>query len=302
VMPSLLPPARHVSPEGYRDRLVGLRGLVQACRMNASACDAGGIGDDDEVDAPGGAYQVRWPWLRKLIDEAKAPGLENRDALLEQAEARLDEELAALKGKPPATAEFAPARRVADGVLARPEFRVVTQESWWDRQMAKFWDWVDRMFGAATNLGKRSPWLGTLLEWGFMGLTAAALVFWVWRTMGRERMQIAFPAQAAAPDWQKESAGWAERAGREAEAGNWREAIHCVYWASIVALESRRLWRRNYARTPREYLGLLEPGSPQKIALGSLTGLFERIWYGLRAARREDYARALAIFEDLRRA
>jgi hypothetical protein len=65
-------------------------------------------------------------------------------------------------------------------------------------------------------------------------------------------------------------------------------------------LEGQRLWRQNRARTPREYVGLLEPGSSRRRVLGGLTGVFERIWYGLRPATGEDYAKASALLDELR--
>ena len=66
--------------------------------------------------------------------------------------------------------------------------------------------------------------------------------------------------------------------------GQWREAIHFLYWASIARLESRRLWPADRARTPREYLALLAGTDPRKTNLTALTRSFERTWYGGRAA------------------
>jgi hypothetical protein len=65
-------------------------------------------------------------------------------------------------------------------------------------------------------------------------------------------------------------------------------------------MEGKKLWRHNRARTPREYLMLLEPGSGMQLALRRLTKLFERIWYGLRPAAESDYTSALVLFEELR--
>ena len=65
-------------------------------------------------------------------------------------------------------------------------------------------------------------------------------------------------------------------------------------------LESKRLWRRDFARTPREYVVLLERNSSQQATLRRLTAIFERIWYGLRDAGHDDYKQALALFEDIR--
>ena len=93
---------------------------------------------------------------------------------------------------------------------------------------------------------------------------------------------------ASARDWQL----WLEDARRAAAAGLWREAIHFVYWASISRLESRRLWPADRARTPREYLALVAPDDARKAGLATLTGSFERIWYGGRAAGESDYRSA----------
>ena len=98
-------------------------------------------------------------------------------------------------------------------------------------------------------------------------------------------------AAASARDWQL----WLEDARRAAAAGNWREAIHFLYWAAISRLESKRLWPADRARTPREYLALVAPEDPRKAGLATLTGSFERIWYGGRPAAETDYRRAEAI-------
>ncbi len=46
------------------------------------------------------------------------------------------------------------------------------------------------------------------------------------------------------------------------------------------------------ARTPREYLALVAPEDPRKPGLATLTGSFERTWYGGRAAAEGDYRQA----------
>jgi hypothetical protein len=223
--------------------------------------------------------------------------------LLQDAAARLDED-AALETATEAQSSdnFQRARKQADEVLARSEFRTVTQESFWDREIAKFWQWVGEVFGGVSRFGKRSPWLIPLMEWGSITLAAAGLLTWVFRTMQRQRLAVRFEASAISEVWQKESDNWAELARAEAVRQDWRAAVHCLYWATIVMMEGRKLWRQNRARTPREYLLLLEPGSRVQQALGRMTQIFERIWYGLRPAAESDYASALMLFEELRSA
>jgi Domain of unknown function (DUF4129) len=100
--------------------------------------------------------------------------------------------------------------------------------------------------------------------------------------------------------WARESTDWAKQAEGSARNGDWRDAVHCLYWATIVMLEGRRAWRHNPARTPREYVRLLKPGSAQQGALRGLTQIFERLWYGLRDAGPADYERARSLYESLR--
>ena len=121
--------------------------------------------------------------------------------------------------------------------------------------------------------------------------------------MDRQRVTIGrLGTDAINAEQQAESRMWAARARAYAEGGEWREAVHALYWASIVALEDRRTLRRSGTRTPREALRLIDPASHLREPLRAQTGEFERIWYGLRPAGREDYARVLALYEEVRAA
>lgn len=291
---------QQTTPEGFRTHLESLRTVVRACQGDAKACDPAAIGDDDKVVSPSETFQERWEWLRKLVDDARDPKLADRGKLLDQASARLDSELSTTTNAPTSQANFAPARHAADSILARPEFRIVGNESWLERKIGEIFLWLGRLFTATADFSHRSPWLAPLIEWTFISLSVAIVIVWVVRTMQGEQLDLARGGIVPLTDWQKESAEWADLARIEADAGNWREAIHCLYWASIVVLENRRLWRRDFARTPREYVALLERNSSQQLTLRKLTRIFERIWYGLRDAGHEDYVQALALFEDLR--
>ena len=180
------PPARESTASEYRAHVESLRGLVHACRDNAKACNPAAVGDDEKVASPGETFQVRRQWLRKLLDDAHNPEFADRNALLDQASARLDQELLdqqlAAGGGGGAQFAFAEARRDANAILARPEFRIVSGTSWLDRRVAQFWDWVNRFFNAAANFGHRAPWLGPVLEWGFVGLVVLFLLIWAART------------------------------------------------------------------------------------------------------------------------
>ncbi len=146
----------------------------------------------------------------------------------------------------------------------------------------------------AAHLGVHAAWVGQFIVWGFILAVCVGLVWGLMQLERRWRMRPVpesdgFSAGAAsARDWQL----WLEDARHAAAAGQWREAIHFVYWAAISRLESRRLWPADRARTPREYLALVAPEDPRRAGLATLTGSFERTWYGGRAADESDYRRA----------
>jgi hypothetical protein len=290
---------RAVTAAEYRGHLASLKMLVEACQKNPAECDAKEVGDDERVE--GGGFQTRWSWLREVLSGAHNATQSDMEKRLQEAAARLDEDaVLAAEAAPESADTFPRARRQADDVLSRPEFRTVTEASYWQREVAKFWQWVGEMFGGVSRFGKRSPWLVPLMEWSSITLAAAGVLTWVFRTMQRQRLAVRIESSVASEIWQKESDNWAELARAEAARKDWRAAVHCIYWATIVMMEGKKLWRQNRARTPREYLMLLEPGSGMQQALRRLTQLFERIWYGLRPAAASDYASALVLFEELR--
>jgi hypothetical protein len=137
-------------------------------------------------------------------------------------------------------------------------------------------------------------WVGRIIFWGFILAVCVGLVWGLLQLERRWRIRLIPESTgpgagaASARDWQL----WLEDARQAAAAGLWREAIHSLYWASISRLESRRLWPADRARTPREYLALVAPEDPRKAGLATLSGSFERIWYGGRSAAQSDYLKA----------
>jgi hypothetical protein len=289
---------RHESMAEFRARLVRLQLEVQACGGQAAACDPKVVGEDESVDAPQ-KFQMRWQWLRSALDQARTAKPERRMELMVAAAARVDEMLRQ-SGQPVAADQFAKARSETDRILSGSEFAAAEPPSWVDRQMAKFWLWLGRKADGAGNLGSMMPWLGPLLECLLIAGAGVGLLVFVRRNMQRQRLAVTLNSQAGQLAWARESMDWAAQAEGSANAGDWRDAVHSLYWATIVMLEGRRLWRHNPARTPREYVRLLKPGSAQQRALRGLTQVFERLWYGLREAGPADYERARTFYESLR--
>lgn len=299
----------------YGMELQRMAGLVEACKGNASACDVKAVPADERVKVEGGEveFQVRWEWLRAALrkgsgvkepveEGAEVPTAEqigkDRERVLAGASARLGEDFDELTGKT-LEAGDAGSRQKVDEVLARREFGEVQQAKWWQLAIAKFAGRIQDWFGRMAGVVPWAPWMGVAFEWGLLAAAAVGLIVWAMRLSKQQRVSFKTELEFA-PAWQAESDDWAARAKENAAKGEWREAVHCLYWSAIVMLEGQRLWRQNRARTPREYVGLLEPGSARRRVLGGLTSVFERIWYGIRPATGEDYEKASRLLEELR--
>lgn len=214
--------------------------------------------------------------------------------LLQRAKARLETDLAQAGGPAEPMAAHAAARTAMQQVLAGKDFRGLAGQSVRDTLLEKLDNWLNHLFAHAAGLRARAAWVGRALVWGFVGAICIALVWALLQLERRWRVRLVPESQGPAPGaasaraWQ----AWLEDARRAAAQGQWREAIHFVYWASISRLESRRLWPADRARTPREYLSLVAMDDPRKAGLAALTGSFERTWYGGRAAGENDYRHA----------
>ncbi len=327
--PSSSARARDGSMDDYRQHLIALAPLVDACAKdrNVKSCDPTLIGPDDRVPIMTGSQTeqrlIRYGWLRVLFSQAEEPdqpvakpaakkpgdtGSKTPDEdhpttsqLLKEAKQRLESDLTQSQVPAASLPAHTQERVVLQQVLSEREFRGLKQASVRDSVLEKFGNWLNRLFESAANLKARSAWVGRVLVWGFILGVCVALVYSLLRLERRWRIQLTetndrpAPGAASARDWQL----WLEDARKAAASGLWREAIHFVYWAAISRLESRRLWPADRARTPREYLALVAPEDPRKPGLSQLTGTFERFWYGGRPAGEGDYKNAESLATSL---
>lgn len=300
--PPLRAATRSASAADVRADLTRLQGLVSACQTSAKTCDPTAVGDDLIIgDSTDGSYDLHWDWLRSALTTSKTAKDADRTKLLADCSAQLTRIAAELEAPPPATTDqFKRAQSNAATILARPEFQYKDEETWWDRAKARFWGWVFKVFAGLALVGAAAPWLAPFLIWTCCILVVVGVLIFLLRTFNRQRMRISMAGEPLAnTHWDREATDWARLAEAHAAAGEWRDAVHCLYWAAIVSLESRRAWRHNPTRTPREYVRLLQPGSPQQHGLRGLTRIFERVWYGLRDARPEEYTEARGLYESL---
>jgi hypothetical protein len=324
---------RNSSLEEYRNHLLALTTLVEACAKarDTKTCDPSQVGQDDRVAISEGANPdrrlVRYGWLRVLLSQARdkdKPDVDNaaksamstKEAigipqtgapkpttteLLQDAETRMAHDLAQTDSPIVPVPAHSQERDAMRQVLAERDFRNLEDTSLRDKLWEKLGAWLNRILESISRVTPRSPWVGRIVFWGFIFAVCVGLVWGLLQLERRWRIRLIpdsdGPAAGAASarDWQL----WIEDARQAASAGLWREAIHFLYWASISRLESRRLWPADRARTPREYLALVAPEDPRKPGLATLTGSFERFWYGGRSAAQSDYLKAEQLATSL---
>lgn len=292
-----------VSLDQYRAHLLQLKALVATCDASPNGCDAATLANDDRVADKGlgsGAnvetFTARYQWLRTTLKNAAKAKLDERREQLSAAADRIDEQIREANAvTDPQT--FVGLRHAADAILNRPEFNSVEEHSFLKRMAARFFLWLDSLFNGVARFGRRSPWITPLIEWGLVALAAVVLIVWAMRAARNQRLAVAqrnTPTQLS----REAALNWLALAQQSAHEQDWRQAVHCLYWASIAVLERRRLWAPDKSRTPREYLCLVHAGEARDL-LGQQTRRFERIWYGLRPASEADYAHAQQTFDQI---
>jgi hypothetical protein len=252
------------------------------------------------------------PQVKPIAGSEQAPGEEptrppkpTTSELLQAAEARLTQDIAQADGaaasQPAAALDHTPERDAMKQVLSGRDFRGLEAPRARDSALEELGAWLNGLLASFGKLQDSVAWLGPVLVWGFVLAVCVGLMCGLMQLERRWRIRLVpesdGPAAGAAStrDWQL----WLADARRAAAAGQWREAIHFVYWAAISRLESKRLWPADRARTPREYLSLVAAEDPRRAGLSTLTGSFERTWYGGRTAGESDYQKAEQLADSL---
>lgn len=204
------------------------------------------------------------------------------------------------------------ARERLTAILQRSEFNSVQQPTWWESFTARVGLWVRRLLTKLFSGNGKRQTLRVVFVW-----TAIALLFiflaWILsralvRAAKHTALELGHPLPAG-KSWRD----WAQEALAAAKQSRFRDAIHLGYWAGIYRLQDLGALHLELARTPREYLRMLEPtasnsaplspsaanSTEYRPALARLTRKLERTWYGFEPATRDDFAETIKNLEAL---
>jgi len=259
-----------------------------------------------KIDTSEAHYEFSSEPLRELLecDRCDAAARKSR---LAQAKSWTDAVASQVDGYSAPTAPGGPDPHAKlEQILKRREFGAVRPPGQWDRLRERINAWLLRMLGRLfENIG-RHPMGAKILFWLILiavaGWLAMMLVrFWLGRARIDELRSVG--EVAFARSWQE----WIRAARDAAARGDFREAIHSVYWAGIARLEDDGIISRDRTRTPREHLQLVAEAmaaaasqDPRpRDSLAALTSLFERVWYGRSHADARDFEASLQQAEGL---
>ena len=281
----------HVTPEQYVAQLDAFQKYIES-KDTAHPLESPYIPDEWVIDTQGRAYHVSTDFLRNLNEG------EDREGALAHIRELREDMAASLQ-----TGERKSARRTAEAILARREYRGVRvpgkKESWIDRGTQWLIHALEKFFGKAIENAAAIRTFVTVLTWVLLLGAASLVFFWLFRTLrvlstpeiGLEGKPVEYVSSKTAEAWLAE----ARTAGAN---GEYRLAIGLAYWAGIAGLERAGAWRPDRARTPRAYLRHAAD-KPFLPTLRSLTREFERVWYANQPATASDFDSALLRVKEL---
>ncbi|WP_079102847.1 DUF4129 domain-containing protein [Streptomyces sp. TP-A0356] len=197
--------------------------------------------------------------------------------------------------EPPVTSPRDPAREAARRELSKRMYHE-NDPSLLQRALNAFWDWVDRLFNAASSA---TP--GGSVGLVVIVLAVLALVGALWWRLGTPRRM---PTSSAALFDDRPRSAAEHRAAAEAHAaqGHWSQAVQERMRAVVRSLEERALLDVRPGRTADEAAseaGRALPGHADRLRAAARD--FDDVTYGGRAAGEETYHRLAALDNELER-
>ncbi|MDH6585101.1 hypothetical protein M2161_004207 [Streptomyces sp. SAI-133] len=197
--------------------------------------------------------------------------------------------------EPPLTIPRDPAREAARRELSKRMYHE-NDPSWFQRALNAFWEWVDKLFNAASSATPGGA-LGLVVVIAAIVLVAGAL----WWRLGTPRRG---PASSAALFDDRPRSAAEHRAAAEAHAaqGHWNQAVQERMRAIVRSLEERALLDIRPGRTADEAAaeaGRALPSRSDRLRTASRD--FDDVTYGGRAATEQSYHRIAELDRDLER-
>ena len=222
-----------------------------------------------------------------------------KSSIAAQLEARLGEmqRQAEQLAAPGSAVDAAKAEPKLQSILDRSEFQSDSGPSLWDMIRARISRWIFEQLVRLLRFLHLSERTGNTIAWSVIFLAIVLVFYVIYRWLTKSTKTVSFHAEVEAVA--SDARAWLQEALSAADRGDYREAIHCAYWASLAHLEDIRILPRDRARTPRESLRLLDQHPKEQGLLQSVTRSFELIWYGFRPVSAAEWAETKEQLEEM---
>lgn len=251
-----------------------------------------------DVRAEGKSFKVSTNWLDAALAEIQVHP-EKAKAIWRAIGRRLDflrAQAAALES-PATTPAPGTARDRLAGIFKRSEFRGLSGPGplarWWRRVMG----WIGEHIAQLLKRLHLGALTGNMVAYVLIGVAVVLLALWLWRSLAGRARQLELEFEPGEPA--QDARRWLAEARAAADRGEYREAIHCGYWAAVMHLEGLGAVPRDPSLTPRELARLLESRPGERGPFSELTARFERVWYGYRAPTAGDWESMRAQLERI---
>ncbi|GGZ91539.1 membrane protein [Streptomyces bluensis] len=196
---------------------------------------------------------------------------------------------------PPLTTPREPAREAARRELSKQMYHE-NEPSWFQRALDAFWEWLDKLFGAASAA---TP--GGALGLVVIVLVVLALLGALWWRLGTPHRT---PTSSAVLFDDRPRSAAEHRAAAEAHAaqGHWNQAVQERMRAVVRSLEERALLDVRPGRTADEAAseaGRTLPAHADRLRAAARD--FDDVTYGGRSAGEGTYSRLATLDDDLER-
>ncbi|HWX54195.1 MAG TPA: DUF4129 domain-containing protein [Verrucomicrobiae bacterium] len=290
-----------LSQSEYRQQLHDLAVKVESLKTDPEQARKlqAELPESVSVSAGDSEYSISYKDLKHGLSEFAGADEKKRPALLLE----ITEHVQALNAQAQAFVE--PSSNLAsehgklDAILAQREFSKVSGPTVVDRWLGRVYRWLSRLLDKAGAIKRFDGETTKIVVYILIGTVFVLLAVWIGRRLfqpvAANPPREIIPFSPSAKGWRT----WLAEARAVAQQQDWRNAIHLAYWAGISFLEEHGAWKPDRARTPREYLRLLNARNAQHPVLTALTRKFEVTWYGHRSAREADFQETLGQLEKL---
>jgi len=245
-----------------------------------------------------GSVDVPTDWIRTAVADFEKEPVKRKAiaAEVQQRLAHMQDEARALES---ATVPLPGAQAKLNDILSRREFSSVRAPNWFDRLREQATLWLMRMMEKLFGSMPKMPGAGELLVWVVIAVALSVLAIWLKRALeSAAASEVPVPVDVPGVPL-RSSTQWMTDGRAAATRGDYREAMHCAFWAAISRMEEAGVVKPDRTRTPREHLRKVPQTFAQRPLVADLTRRFEVVWYGYHPATAADYEQARAQLEKL---